>query len=126
MDIQREIGATVTTTAATTAATTASNVATEAVAAASDVTKVDEMDTTTAVIQALIAFVILSVCIVTIVYKEKRSKGRVLQNHVFFVIIMVLILLFLPTRVDELLFSPLSNSVVGAIFPLYESIIAIW
>lgn len=54
-----------------------------------------------------------------------RTKGRVWQNHLYFLCIAALLIFFTPTRIAEGLFSKLTIAVIGSALPVYHSVLAV-
>lgn len=57
-----------------------------------------------------------------ILHKAKRTKGRRAEYHVAFFIAALIILIFVPEFVHDVIFNPYSVLVVGTVIPITQSI----
>lgn len=76
-------------------------------------------------IESLIALGFVIALVMLAKKKIPHTGGTVLKYHAIFVTTAILVVVILPTAVDQRVFSPIGIRVVGTIYPLYHSIVAV-
>jgi len=70
-----------------------------------------------------------SLCVLAIVafayHKLERNRGADMKSHIVYWGAALLIMIFIPTTLSKYAFSALSVTIMGTVFPIYESVRAI-
>lgn len=96
-----------------------------------DVTDTTDVDDTsdrtekTVTTWAIIAVLCLAVLLVYAQRKFRRNKGRKPLNHVIYIVVAILTIRCIPNPVHSYIFSPMGVALIGAVFPIYESVRAV-